>query len=348
MGGYVRPGKLGPTFVLERWIRGVHFHVSTKCRTERAALRELERFESDPQDYVAQVGGERITITDKLVGQYGEHLRTAKKDTREWSLTMERMLMDWAADLKGRDLRKLSAGMLREKLDKRKTSRRHRIEAIKGFCSWLRDDRELLNHANDATLKLKVPPPEPAKNRRARAVSPESVRATMAHLPPATRDVLLLQAGTAWHLSEVRRFSHSGEIFRPISKDPPAVLITRHKSGDLTRTPIDLEEHLAAAERIRAAGRIPRDDAMGDHMRRACEAVRTEQAKRGVPAADLMPHWRLGQMRHTVLSFGVASGATIQQASEFAHHRSSRTTARMYVDLAVPTARLPVMRLVKP
>src|SRR5262245_36309832 len=48
LGGYVRHGKSGPVFWLERWLDGVHFHVSTRRRTERAALRELERFEKDP------------------------------------------------------------------------------------------------------------------------------------------------------------------------------------------------------------------------------------------------------------------------------------------------------------
>jgi N-acylglucosamine-6-phosphate 2-epimerase len=38
LGGYVREGSRGATYVIQRELNGERFHVTTKCRTERAAL----------------------------------------------------------------------------------------------------------------------------------------------------------------------------------------------------------------------------------------------------------------------------------------------------------------------
>lgn len=347
LGGYVRAGKSGPTYVIERWLGGVHFHVSTRRRTERAALRELERFEADPHGYrpVSETDAP-VRITADLVARYRKHLLEVKKDTLDWVRTVVRFLGDWAEDLAGGDLRRLKTVALRDALEERGTSRRHRIEAIKGFCRWLREDREVLAINQDPALALRVPQAEPAKQRRRRAVPLQYVELVLPHLPPETRDVLRLLTGTAWHISEVRRFAQLGEVVRPVGGDPLAVLVTPHKSGDLTRTPITTAEHLAAAERIRTRGRIPIRETLVDQMQRACDRVRQIQADAGVPEPKRMPHWRLGVMRHSVLTHAVEQGATPQEAAEFANHRSVQTTKRFYVDVAVPTVRVPVLRLV--
>lgn len=349
LGGYIRTGKNGrPTYVIDRWIGGVHFHVSTRCHTERAALKQLERFEANPQGYSPLDADEApLTITSALLEDYRRFMREKKRNTVDWTGNVIRFLGDWAEDLAGKDLRRLSlARDVEPRLDERKTSRRHRIEALKGFCSWLRL-KEILTTADDATMALRVPQAEPAKNKRRRAVSLDLAELVLPKLPAVTADVLQLQSGTAWHISEVRRFASDGEIVRPISGAPLAVLVTRHKSGDLTRTPVDDPEHLAAAERLRARGHIPIRETLVRHMKAACDAVREEQRKAGVPEEKLMPHWRLGVMRHSVLTHAVQQGATIEQASEFAHHRSKVTTARHYIDLAVPTVAVPVRSLKK-
>lgn len=348
LGGYVRKGKKAETFVIDRWVKGVHFHISTRCRTERAALKQLERFEANPYGYSPLDSDELpLTITSELLEEFRVFMRQERKNTPEWTGNVIRYLTHWAEDLAGKDLRHLSVARDLEKaLQTRKTSRRHRIEAIKSFCAWLRRT-ERLNIADDATINLHVPQIEPAKNKRRRAVSMADVEAVMPHLSAEVLDVLLLQSGTAWHISEVRRFAGSGEIVRPISGDPLAVLVTRHKSGDLTRTPIRAPEHLAAAERILARGRIPIPETLADAMKRACEKVRAKQAEAGVPEKNRMPHWRLGVMRHTVLSHAVEQGASPQEVSEFAGHRSVQTSRRFYIDVATPTVSVPVMRLTK-
>lgn len=347
LGGYIRQGKSGPVYVIERWLDGAHFHVSTRRRTERAAQRELERFEGDPHGYQAIRSEDApLQITADLVGKYRKYLREVKKDTPEWVSNVIRLLAHWSEDLGRADLRRLKTVELRDALETRRTSRRHRIEAIKGFCRWLREDRDQLAIHQDPTLALKVPQAEPAQQRRRRAVPMAYVALVLPHLPEATRDVLRLLTGTAWHVSEVRRFAQLGEVVRPVGGDPLAVLVTPHKSGDLTRTPITTAEHLAAAERIRGRGRVPIRETLVGHMRAACDRVRQLQATAGVPEAQRMPHWRLGVMRHSVLTHAVEQGATPAEAAEFANHRSVQTTKRFYLNAAVPTVRVPVLRLV--
>jgi hypothetical protein len=347
LGGYVRHGRTGPVYVLERKIGGVHFHVSTRRRTEKAALKELERFERDPHAYRAlDESTAPLTITAELLARYRTYLRTEKQDSVEWTSNVIRLLARWREDLAGADLRKLKTVQLRDILDARRTSRRHRIEAIKGFCAWLRKQRELLPIGQDPTLALLVPQVEPAKHHRRRAVPLDYVALVLPHLPPETQDVLRLQTGTAWHISEVRRFAESGEIVPHAGGKPLAVLVTLHKSGDLTRTPVTTAEHLAAAQRVRARGRIPIRETLVNQMRRACDGVRAGQLAAGVPADQLMPHWRLGVARHSVLTHAVQHGATPAEAAEFAGHRSSVTTKRFYIDLAVPTVTVPVLQLV--
>jgi integrase len=347
LGGYVHHGRGGPVFVIERWAGGARHHVSTGCRTERAALAELERFERDPSEYRAnRAGGDALCITAELVAKYRAWMR-AKGDTSDWIREVTRHLAHWAEDLGGRDIRRVKAAELRDALDARRTSRRHRIEALKGFCGWLRVDRELLNVSEDPTLSLRVPPAEPAKNKRRRAVPMAYVHLVLPHLPPAAQDVLRLLSGTAWHVSEVRRFAKVGEVVRPAGGEVLAVLVTPHKSGDLTQTPITTREHLAAAERIRRFGSIPTRETLVNQMRRACDAARAAQRAAGAPEDQLMPHWRLGVMRHSVLTHAVEQGASPREAAEFAGHRSDRTTRRFYVDLAVPTVRVPVLRLLE-
>jgi hypothetical protein len=346
LGGYVRQGKRGPTYVIERWVGGVHFHVSTRCRTERAAMKQLERFEVNPAGYhPIETEAPKLEITPELVDEFRTWMLTRKKPaSKDWTDTVVRFLADWAEDLEGKDLRDISIQLdLEPVLDRRRTSRKHRIETIKSFCTWLRQRKGLLTKAEDRTLDLPVPQDDAAKTKRRRVVDQQWIPVIMAKLPKVSADILLLQTGTAWHISEVRRFASIGEIVRPKSGTPLAVLVTPHKSGELTRTPIVHAEHLAAAERLLGA-KVPSKESLVTHMKKACEEVRAEQARLGIPPKERMPHFRLGVMRHSVLTWAVEMGATPQQASEFAHHRSQATTNKFYIDIAVPTVTVPVIR----
>jgi integrase len=336
VGGYVSAGKRGPVFVIERRIAGVYFHVSTRCRTERGAMKALERFEANPEGYRPEGEPERepLLLTPELVADYRAWMLDTKHNTEAWVNDVTRYLGDWADDLGEDDIRDTSIAQLKAMLDARKTSRRHRIEAVKAFCSWLRKERGLLRHAEDPTLDLPVPPSVAERLRRRKVVEPARVLAVLPWLPDASRDVLSLLSGTGGHISEVRRFAAEGELVRPASGEPLAVLVVRHKSGELTRTPIQHREHLEAAERIRARGHIPSNWTLNEHLRRACAAA-------GVPV------FPMGVMRHTVATLAVEQGATPAQVSEFLGHRSQATSKKFYIDVATPTVSIPVLRLVK-
>lgn len=346
-GGYVRITPKGRTYMIDKWIRGEHFHRSTRCTTERAAFKQLERFEADPRGY-SPLGAteEGLAITLDLITEYEAWMTNRKHNSSEWVGAVVRHLGDWTEDLRGRSLRTITLQDLKRALDKRK-SRRHRIEAIKAFCTWLRQEKGLMSMAEDRTLDLPVPQAVAAKTHKRRVVETGDIWLVLPKLPTVTRDGLLLQLGTSWHISEVRRFAKSGRIIRPPNGDPLAVLETPHKSGDPTRTPIRTKEHLEAAERLLAGKKFPARETVVGHMKDACEAVREDQRTQGVPEEQLMPHWRMGSLRHTVLTRAVEMGATPQEASQFANHRSLATTKKFYLDIAVPTVGVPVLRLVK-
>jgi integrase len=346
-GGYIRVGKKRRTYVIDRWVDGIHFHVSTRCSSERAAMKQLEAFEANPTRY-SPAGEEahRLEITAELVGLFRLYMKR-KQNSEHYVAQTVHLLAWWADALAGRDLRNLNVQTDIKAALERKTRIPARIIALKSFCSWLRTEKGLLKRAEDATLDLPVPHPPAAKLKRRRVVNREHVLALLPHLPPQPRDILTLLTGTAWHVSEVRRFAASGEIVRPLGGSPLAVLVTKHKSGEPTRTPINTPEHLAAAERILNSGKIPGHVYLARIMRDTIARVREEQARRGIPEKEWMPHFRMGVMRHSVITWAVEMGATLAQASEFAGHKTTATTRKYYLDLMIPTVSVPVLRVVK-
>lgn len=335
-GGYWRRTKDGKRriYVIERWNRGERRHVSTGCSTREGAIKELARFELDPVGYRPGGDDHAVRLSADLVLEYKAH-QLREGLTVEWADEVARCLADWEEVLRGRDIRALDLHRdLLAALEKWPTQRPHRMKAIKGFFRWLREKKGLIQDQQDATRGLRVPQSKPEKQRRRKIVAPEDVAAVLPHLPQPTRDILHLLTATAWHVSEVRRFAEGGEIVVPLKGEGVlAVLITRHKSGDLTKTPVLYPEHLEAARRLRALESFPKRMTLARHMKKARELA-------GVP------YFGMGQMRHSVLTWGVRDGgASIQAASEFAQHRSTTTTKRFYLDLDVPQAAIPVYRL---
>jgi integrase len=334
LGGYVSRGKRGPAYVIERVFHGEKFHISTKCRTERAALDELARFEADPFNYRPQAGASgMVMLTDELILAFREWMTTRREPApagREWAYNCARLLFDWMEDFGGKDLRRLSVSRdIEPALDERKTSRMHRVEALKSFCTWLRRT-ERLKRAEDPTLDLPVP--KSTASKREKVVEPERVRAVLPHLEQEPRDVLLLQSGTALHVSEVRRFAESGELLEGEIAGYVGRLVMRHKRGTSHVVGLLFPELLDAARRIKARGRIPRNDELAKAMKAACAAAGVTQ-------------FRNGNIRNSVLTWAHALGADMQRLADFAGHRSKSTTADFYVRSATPPAALPLPRI---
>lgn len=331
-GGYVREDENGRrVYVIEKWWGGSRHHVSTRCSSERAAYKEMERFELDPDNYRPRDGQPgTVAMTADLILEYRAY-QSAKGISGEWVDEVARCLKQWMLAVGKRDLRALDLHRdIRPALATWTTRIPHRIKSLKGFMRWLRAEKGLIKH--DSTADLRVPQAKPEKWTRRKVVPHEDVAAVLKHLPEVTRDVLHLLTATAMHLSEVRRFAEGGELIAPIQGEGVlSILVVRHKSGALHKASLSFPEHVAAAERLRARGALPKRMTLARHMIAACKAA-------GVP------WFGLGQMRHSVLTWGVERGATIQDASEFAGHKSKTTTERHYVDLAVPKV-IPILRL---
>lgn len=334
-GGYVHPQKDGqPLFIIERRIRGQRFHVSTRCHSLRAAMKQLERFEADPLGYApeGEAPEQGLQLTAELIVEF-HGWQLEKGNTRRHANDMGNRLADWVEDLGGKDLRQLTLrDDVKPAIERRRTNRAHRIIALKAFFAWLRKEKHLLRSAEDCTLDLPVPQAQPAKHRRRKAVALETVRAAAAVLAPAYRDMLVVLAGTGWHVTELERFARhpDSELVYARREDTLAVLVTKHKNKETTRTPVNDPEVLAAAERIRTRGELPR---------RANEAVRAACRSAGVA------EFTLGVMRHSVATWAIEHGATPEKVAEFLDHKDKGTTLRFYADVAVPTVLVPLPSL---
>jgi hypothetical protein len=278
--GYIRPNAKGQgVYVIDKRIGGIHFHISTRRTSEHAAIREYERFEFDPHGYhPGGQGADAVHITAELTEEFALWMRDAKRDSREWIRSVVRFLGDWAEALGRKDLRSLNVQRdLKPPLKKWK-SQRQRVEAIKSFCTWLRTEKGLLSKGNDATQDLRIPPATAEKLRRRKVVAEEDIRRVLPLLPDETRDVLILQLGTAWHISEVRRFAANGEILPLVGGKLLAALTVKHKSGEIVSQAVVTPEHLEAARRIRTRGGAVRASPEFRHdealLYRPCGAIR--------------------------------------------------------------------------
>lgn len=335
-GGWIHRQKNGrELFIIEKRINGKRFSLSTRAHSLRAALKQLERFEADPHGYRPE-GPEPeapIRMSAKLIDDYRTWQLEVKGVTPKHASETENLLEDWLEDLGVADLRKVTLrDHIKPALDRRRTCRPHRIIAIKAFYGWLRKERHLLISAQDPTLDLPVPQARPEKWVRRKAVPLDVVVAVAAILEPDYRDMITVLAGTGWHVTEIERFIRrpESEIVYARSEDTLATLVTRHKNRELTRVPVTDPDVLAAAERLRARGRVPK---------KANAAVKQACAKAKVKA------FTLGVMRHSVATWAIERKAIPALVSEFLGHKDPRTTKRFYTDVAVPTATVPLPQL---
>lgn len=338
-GGYIHrqaDGRL--LFVLERRVKKHRFHISTRCHNLTSAMKQLERFEADPFGYspAGEQKAEALRMTADLIDEFETWSVDVRGNTQKHANEMSNRLLDWIVDLNNADLRGVTLREhIKPALERRKTSRQHRIIAIKSFYAWLRKERHLLDHAEDPTLDLVVPTAVPEKRRRRKAVERERIAAVFNQLEPVHRDCLLLLVATGWHVTELERFIRqdaSEIVVQPEGADSLATLVTRHKGGETTRTPIGFPEHLEAAQRLRAGRVVPRR--LNDAIKEACRKAEVAE-------------FTLGVMRHSVATWAVQSGARPSEVSEFLQHKDPSTTRNFYIDVSAPTVRVPVMRLVK-
>jgi hypothetical protein len=270
-------------FIIERQIRGKRYHVSTGAHTITAAREPSSSASRRTPLATTRAGGDRPPaghLTDKLVEEW-EEFQLAKGNTPVYVRDQGARCCGGCCVLGGADLRKLTLRQLREGLtgdSRRASTASSRSRASSAGCAPRRGS---CTTAQDATLDLRCRRLAREVDRRARWCLAERREAARPPRGRGAADALRerrrttssspapmraagatacccspRRAGTS---PSSRRFIRGGELLRQASGDVLAVLVVRHKGGDLARTPIVHREHLEAAERLRASGEVPRN-----------------------------------------------------------------------------------------
>jgi integrase len=321
-------GPSGPTYYISKMVNGRRYKVSTGADNLKDALHELDRFMADPEGYRSP--GERrperalsILLNADTAAQFLTWSRDEKKNGPKWIHEQKVYLAWWQEVLGSVNLRELSVEQLLEALNGTKC-RAPKIAVIKCLYGFLRkngfQDEEGGVHrlaANeDPTLHhLTVPQAKAAQTRRSKVVPKEDFLAVLALTAQPYQDALKVLGACGWHTTELERFITDGSV------DGDVLTVPRHKSGHAHRTRVSTEI-LDAAKRLRQNGPVGFWRLVGA-VERACKAA---GVKVFTPA----------NLRHSVASWAVESGATIGQVGDYLGHRDPRTTARFYTTLAVP------------
>lgn len=329
-GGYVRVRGQRVTFVIEQRREGKRWHFSTRCGTETAALKVLERWQADPHAFARLVYGGRVVLTEELIERFvAFQLSGADAVTPKHAVYQARYLRDWLQHIGARDLRSLTVPELKRWLAERKGAHGLRIAALKVFFAWLREEEGALRHAEDVTLDWPVPQAVPAQRRKPKALALDTVITILPHLSECDRDVVALLCGTGWHLAEVARFAKAGDILGGQRDGEIATLVVQHKNRERTPTALTQQAHVDAARRIRERGRL----APYSFSRRFGDA--SERAG--------LVRVTAGVFRHTFATWARAAGGELLAISRFLHHKDPRTTQRFYVSMGLSPESVPVV-----
>lgn len=361
MGGYVHHEADGTElFIIERQVNGRRFHVSTRCNAEDEALEHFARFRADALGYdpAGLKPDEPVEITvellrDFLEWQLAPRAHGGKENTAKHARSAVRMLGEWMVALKGRDLRKLKVTDLKTTLKRWKTSRQHRIIAIKAFCGWLREEQGAIQNSEDPSLDLLVPQSDPEKHVRRKVANFDTVLDVYKRLPQRFRDVLQFFAGTGWHISEVKRFVRDARTsiekpgvptFDKEGRPVLAVLVAWHKTKKWTRTSIVHPIHLDAIKRLKESGAYVNETKIREAIYLAIEQADVERRKTD-PTHQDRPRFSLGVMRHSVATWGIEMGASLDETATHLDHADKSTTDRFYADILVPRPPIPTRPL---
>lgn len=351
-------------YYLERMIEGGQ-RVSIAVGGKKDAPGELSLFERDPIAYLRQRAETVRAVRSAVVldadaeSRFLDFLKL-KGCTLGYRLNVHTYLSQWTEHLDGRDLRTVTAAKLMEAVTEWGAAKRHRIIAIKSFCSWLREEQFTLTAAEDPTLALKVPPARPEKNIRRKGHTREEIeRAYRTIDTQDVRDVLLLRAKTGMHEKEVGRIADGKCEIRDVRGQGRIAGTVRfvHKNGDEHIQSLDAQA-LAAAKRIAARVGWPpprwkdRKSKHGgvDNKRQlrafAAAAERlTAEARERDPNAKAVVPLRPGELRHSFVTWAgevgveirpMDAGVPLANIAQAIGHRSTRTTRRFYDGTTIP------------
>ncbi len=360
------------TFYIRKQVAGVRRELNTGATSLRAALKQLERFEAEPDAY--RPGGDPaaapLELDNGLSKDFLAWSLVEKGNTKAWVRKQQLALAWWMDRLRGVNLRRADlAEHILPHLN-RTPGKATKIRVLKGFYSWLRKERHLVKAAQDPTYgALVAPQAKPAQWGKSKVVPREHFLLVLEHLTSPWREALHVQAGTGWHTSEVVRFAADGAI-EPLPKTmrvengAAGVLVCPlHKSGDIHRTAVTAEvleaakqlrahvarmaeeraaNHLAVAVARAEAEGLPKPkkvEAPGSFSREWYErAVRAACAVVKRPDGEVgIPPFSPGRMRHSTATWAIEAGASPAAVSAFLGHKSPVTTKRFYaVHATVP------------
>ena len=215
VGGRVWEDKAGRrTFIIRKSMRGKRWEVSTRCSTERAAIKALERFEQDPEGFQAgeDVIADGLALDEKLVDQFIAYSRDMKGNTPRWCDVQKRLLDSWRQELAGKSLKRLDLG--RDVIPHLDGVRelKNRIATLKALFGWLRKVRHLITSNQDCSRDLSVPQAKPAQATRSKVISVKDEERLLAALPHEWAVRRLLLSKTGMHLTELESFVNGGRV----------------------------------------------------------------------------------------------------------------------------------------
>src|SRR6266849_2527647 len=281
------------TFYIRQVRDGKRWDVSTKCSTLRAALKELERFEMNPEKYRPLGSGERLVLNEDLIEKYAKWCRESTEASDPlWLEAKKRYLRWWSECFDLRPLTNMTLSRVLECLDGQ-VSRADRIKSLKHLYSWLRQTDQI-TAAEDPTLDtLPVPQSKPEQDTAgSKVIEEEDFRAVLPKLQPVVADICRVLAGTGCHLSEALRLIQTGKLEeRPAPALP--VLCFRHKGGHIHR--VEVTASVAEAAKRLIGAPLPGRSTVYHSIERACDGAGVER-------------WTPGRFRHTFATNARARG----------------------------------------
>lgn len=341
-GGRIQEGRRGRTFWIERSVEGKRHAVRLKgVASEKEAVRELERWEADPNGYeppsvrleiaaaearereAAKKSGVVLTgdLIDEFVKAASDGYGTRQPVSTHHAFVLHSFLSDWATSpvLHGRDLRDVTLAVLREQLetgrrdDPKRTpwgSHKHRIVALRSLTAWLRW-KGALKRTDDPTLDLTVPQarrPTP-KERSEKVYTVAQIEQTYRYIPNSSvRSVFYLRVHAGLHVSEIKRIAAKDCEIRKLKGqgEIACTVDVKHKGGQVHRQSLD-KSCLAHIERLQALATFPTEKTFERNRTKACTGA-NEKRPKGSPA---IPEIMIGNLRATRTTLAETLGAVV-------------------------------------
>jgi integrase len=335
--------------VLERKIQGRRYTIVLPAEADPEA--EFALFRRDPAGYATRARAPEpssapagaIVLTLGEVERFESYLRSEKHRVEAYVVGVAGYLSEWAAALAGADLRAVAVDDLSRHLDRWRTARNYRINALRTFCAYLVRRQRLKPHENAAAL-LEITKPPPARLLQRQGYTIEQVERFYAALESQRiRDYYLISAQYGLHGTEIERIARGEVEITPVGKQGiAAVLRFIHKGRHDHRLSVDAAA-LAAVRRFVQAGKAPSTKTVSYWAQRAAREV-----------GFVVHH---GQLRHSVATWAQSSGrlvrleaggVSLQETAELLGHRSVMMIKDHYDNTEIPPMLVLPIRLLHP